>query len=750
MIHKSNKFVCLLLMLLLHISAFAQTKSEKLTVSIEITSFSDSSVSFSWSNFSINTTDIYRKKISDDTWTLLTTGTTASTYTDNTISTEVEYEYKFKVNTNVSSPSEAFGYIAFGVKIPQKTTRGDILLLIDDRFTSSLSDEIFALQRDLISDGWNPITAACSKDSSANCVKSAIDSINNVQSLEAIYMIGHIPVPYSGVIAPDGHVEHVGAWPTDLYYVSTSSSWTDNTANYSNSYRADNTNVPYDGKFDVSYLQDEVTCPISRIDFYNLPSAENSEIDMLRNYLNEASKYKNGLIEVKEKGLVDDQIPNHYDGFASNGYRNFGSLFGDSITKSNMLSSLEGDTYKWTYATGYGTDTSMSGIGSISTLKNSSYKGIFSMTFGSYFGDWNTEDNLMRSLLADGKMLTTCWAGRPNWFFHHMGLNNPIALSAKMSIENGSGYSPLNTTEYDVAGYAQNNVHMELLGDLTLRQNYHPAVANFDVSYDADSNYFELSWDQPSNNNIVSFEIYKSQDSTSGYTLLTSLSSTATTYIDRTVNTLNFYYIKYVSLDSTLSGSYYNNSTGSFYRIDTSNLTNAAPLPVQLLNFKASKREENAFLQWSTATEINFSHFEIEKSSDLTDWEVLKSVNGSNTMNQINNYSTYDYNLGVGKTYYRLKMIDYDGHYNYSGIEVLETEALKVNIYPNPATTNSVTITSERDISDKDFEDIRVFDYSGRDIPYEIDTTSGKLTIGDIKGVYFIHILGETKRVILL
>ena len=66
------------------------------------------------------------------------------------------------------------------------------------------------------------------------------------------------------------------------------------------------------------------------------------------------------------------------------------------------------------------------------------------MVLGSYFADWNTEDNFMRSLLADGKMLNTCWVGRPHWFFHQMGLNTPISQSATYSITNGMQKS----TEY--------------------------------------------------------------------------------------------------------------------------------------------------------------------------------------------------------------------------------------------------------------------------------------------------------------
>jgi hypothetical protein len=740
--------VCLLLVFF-NISTLAQTKSEKLSVLIDITSFSDDSVSFAWNNFSISSTDIYRKKISATTWSTLQTSYSGTTYTDNTFDTAVAYEYKFQVNTGVSTPPTAYGYIAFGVKVPEANARGNILLLVDDRFMNSLSVELSQLQRDLLSDGWNPTIAYTSKDSSVSSTKSIIDGVNTSSNLSAIYLIGHIPVPYSGRIAPDGHADHEGAWPSDLFYASNASSWTDNSINHTNTYRTANENTPSDGKYDRSRIQEEINCPISRVDFYNLPASLNSEEDMLRNYLIEASKYKNGALEVKDAGLVDNQIVNHYEGFAANGFRNFGSLFEDSISQSNMMSSLENDTYKWTYAVGYGSDSSMSGIGSVSDIHNSDFKGIFSMTFGSYFGDWNTEDNLMRSMLANGKMLTTCWAGRPNWFFHHMGLNNPIALSTEMSIENDAGWTPMNTTKYEAAGYGQNNVHMSLLGDLTLRQNYNSAIDNFVANYNVDSNYIEIAWDKQIDENVISYEIYKSTDSLSGYTLLQSFTPLDSSYIDVQVDTVNYYYIKYVSLDSTASGSYYNNSLGNFMLIDTSIGTGSiAPVPVTLMTFTAEAVKNNGHLKWSTASEHNFSHFEIEKSLDANNWTKIDWVEGQGNSFQVNEYTLIDYDLDQGNTYYRLRMVDYDQSYEYSEIAMLKQGAEDLVIYPNPSSGNKVIIKTKRDIFRETNSEISVSTTTGMPVPFEFDQYTGELTIKDAKGIYFVKTMGVTKSVV--
>lgn len=47
-----------------------------------------------------------------------------------------------------------------------------------------------------------------------------------------VFLLGRVPVPYSGDIAPDGHQnDHRGAWPCDGYYACLEGIWTDNTVN---------------------------------------------------------------------------------------------------------------------------------------------------------------------------------------------------------------------------------------------------------------------------------------------------------------------------------------------------------------------------------------------------------------------------------------------------------------------------------------------------------------------------------------
>ena len=77
-------------------------------------------------------------------------------------------------------------------------------------------------------------------------------------------------------------------------------------------------------------------------------------------------------------------------------------------------------------------------------------------------------------------------------------------------------------------------------------------------------------------------------------------------------------------------------------------------------------------LNWITATELNNSGFDIERTSSLTSsqqsWQKIGFVSGNGTSTEVHYYSFIDPNPFVGKSYYRLKQIDFDGSSEYSSI----------------------------------------------------------------------------------
>jgi len=117
-------------------------------------------------------------------------------------------------------------------------------------------------------------------------------------------------------------------------------------------------------------------------------------------------------------------------------------------------------------------------------------------------------------------------------------------------------------------------------------------------------------------------------------------------------------------------------------------------VPVELSAFSVSLINGITTINWSTATELNNFGFEIQRSSNLSDWDILSFVKGAGTTSERNSYNFSDPNPPAGKLFYRLRQIDLDGSYKFYGPQSVEN--INVNDfnlaqnYPNPfnPTTN--------------------------------------------------------------
>lgn len=91
-------------------------------------------------------------------------------------------------------------------------------------------------------------------------------------------------------------------------------------------------------------------------------------------------------------------------------------------------------------------------------------------------------------------------------------------------------------------------------------------------------------------------------------------------------------------------------------------------LPITLINFTATLLNHEVSLKWSTSSEINNDYFIVEKSTDSEHFVDIKTIDGAGNSNTIINYETIDYTSNGCYIYYRLKQVDYDGKFTYSGI----------------------------------------------------------------------------------
>ncbi|MGN7888415.1 SBBP repeat-containing protein [Dyadobacter sp. 22481] len=110
------------------------------------------------------------------------------------------------------------------------------------------------------------------------------------------------------------------------------------------------------------------------------------------------------------------------------------------------------------------------------------------------------------------------------------------------------------------------------------------------------------------------------------------------------------------------------------------------PLPVTLVRFEAKAVEHAAQLSWTTTAESNSDRFEVERSLNGKKWEKIGTVNAQGESAATVDYSFRDLTPAGSDNYYRLKMIDRDLTFTYSGIRSVSFEvAFETSIFPNPA-----------------------------------------------------------------
>ena len=116
-------------------------------------------------------------------------------------------------------------------------------------------------------------------------------------------------------------------------------------------------------------------------------------------------------------------------------------------------------------------------------------------------------------------------------------------------------------------------------------------------------------------------------------------------------------------------------------------------LPVTLLGLKAVGTGTKALLTWATSSENNNRGFEIERSTNGSNWTSVGFVASQGNSSLLTNYSFTDPGLSHTHYYYRLKQIDLDNHFKYSNIAVVDlskTDAyLLLQNFPNPFEENT-------------------------------------------------------------
>lgn len=110
------------------------------------------------------------------------------------------------------------------------------------------------------------------------------------------------------------------------------------------------------------------------------------------------------------------------------------------------------------------------------------------------------------------------------------------------------------------------------------------------------------------------------------------------------------------------------------------------PLPVELSDFTVTSENRAANLSWTTTSESNSSHFEVQHSFDAKSWREIGRVKSKGTGSSLQRYGFIHDTPSGGINYYRLRMVDLDGSSGLGTIKSLEFPMqTNTEVFPNPA-----------------------------------------------------------------
>jgi hypothetical protein len=183
-------------------------------------------------------------------------------------------------------------------------------------------------------------------------------------------------------------------------------------------------------------------------------------------------------------------------------------------------------------------------------------------------------------------------------------------------------------------------------------------------------------------------------------------------------------------------------------------------LPVKLSNLTAVKTGKDVELRWTSSSETNFSHFEIERSKDGHNYVTAGKVHSNSAGGSGNDYSFKDEKildvLPQGSTIiYRLKMVDIDHRFEYSRsipVRIDQTGTNSLSIYPNPVVGNNdvfVKVNASRETR----LDIAIIDLAGRNLGksdrLKLFAGENIVLVSPLKnmpsGVYFVRLVVDDK-----
>lgn len=336
--------------------------------------------------------------------------------------------------------------------------------------------------------------------------------------------------------------------------------------------------------------------------------------------------------------------------------------------------------------------------------------------------------------------LDMTWTGTDSAFQPQVRVLNQPSEGGEAYMDFQISFVIANTnTPTDVAGWKATAVDVD--GDsYRLRES----VAFHTMDTYTIENYSKLDYAFPGGG-IVQFDA-RNTDNQPGITVSATEHMITAEYFNRS----SFLYRARVIIDPSNNGASSANDrmfSLNFNPCLIDSYTDPENFPVEWVGFDGRLSGETVVLNWTTASELNNDHFEIERSTDGEHFTTLSSLAGNGSTNETVDYQYVDHNPINGDNYYRLKQVDFDGQYGYSEILRLKVEpnSFRYSLYPNP-TSDQLHISS----TEKEITRIEILDLSGRMISVpstQSDLYEWTLEVAHLQpGTYLVRVETENSH----
>lgn len=173
-------------------------------------------------------------------------------------------------------------------------------------------------------------------------------------------------------------------------------------------------------------------------------------------------------------------------------------------------------------------------------------------------------------------------------------------------------------------------------------------------------------------------------------------------------------------------------------------ITSTNPLPVELINFEANCTNGTINLYWTTTTEINNDHFEVEGSADGVTYESLINVGGAGNSNSIKNYEV-NLNNPHRNNYFRLVQYDFNGTSKHYPPAYLSCQPQNENLIAYYNGTSLQIIFPENISNDLSYT---ILDVNGKMILTGLTTKTQVISLNNevAAGIYILNVVDNVTR----